>query len=81
MTTPEEKLLRVFIKNTLENRNYPIRQEIPTCPRCYIPIDLMDFSIKVDFNEVVVGGKTFIFAEPYCPKCSIKIKAAIYINN
>jgi hypothetical protein len=41
----------------------------------------MDPSVAVEFLEKVIGGKTFIFAEPYCPSCSTKIEPITYINN
>jgi hypothetical protein len=77
--TPEEKLLRLVLKEHMDDRNYPVKQEIPFCPRCQIEIDILDDSVKVDYRDAELNGKTYTFAEPYCPQCFTKIEAKIYL--
>ncbi len=79
--TPEEKLLRIVIKNICGDRNYPLKQEVPVCPKCRLTVDIMDPLVRVEFKEEEIKGRTFVFAEPYCPTCSTKTEALIYINN
>ncbi len=73
--TAEEKLLRLLIKDQNNDPSFPVRQETPVCPSCRRAVDIADFSIKVDFRDVEVGGKTLTSAEPYCPRCGVKISA------
>ena len=76
--TAEEKLLRLLIKDQSEDPNYPVWQETPVCPSCRKAADIADFSVKVDFRDIEVGGKTLTIAEPYCPRCGVKIAATPY---
>lgn len=77
--TSEEKLLRLIIKEQMVDRNYPIKQEIPFCEKCNIEIDILDESIKVDFRDVDLNGRTYTLAEPYCPRCFVKIQARFHL--
>lgn len=79
--TAEEKHLRMVIKDQMTDRNFPVRQEPPRCPKCHIPVDIADFSIRVDFRDVEVGGRKITLADPTCPQCFRKIPARPFINN
>ncbi len=79
--TAEEKLLRLLIKDRNEDPSFPVRQETPVCPSCRLAVDIADFSVKVDFRDVEVGGKTVTIAEPYCPQCGLKIAATPYLSH
>ncbi len=79
--TAEEKLLRLLIKDQSEDPDFPVRQETPACPVCRKPVDIADFSVKVDFRDIKVGGETVTIADPYCPRCGVKIAAMPCINH
>jgi len=79
--TAEEKLLRLLIKDQSEDPNFPVRQETPVCPLCRKAADIADFSVKVDFRDIDIGGKTVTIAEPYCPRCGVKIAATPYLSH
>ncbi len=79
--TAEEKLLRLLIKDQSNDPNFPVRQETTICPTCRRAVDIADFSVKVDFRDVEVGGKTVTIAEPYCPRCDVKIAATPYLSH
>ncbi len=77
--TPEEKLLRLIIKDQMADKNYPVKQITPFCEKCRIEIDILDEAIKVDFREIEIGSKSYFVAEPYCPRCFTKIPAKVFL--
>ncbi len=79
--TAEEKLLRLLIKDQSNDPSFPVRQEAPVCSTCRQAVDIADFSVEVDFRDVEVGGKTVTIAEPYCPRCGVKIAATPYLSH
>lgn len=81
MSTAEERLLRAVIKNTREDGRSFIKQEASVCPRCGTNADISDDSIKSDYREVKFGKKTIVLAEPYCPRCGVKIEARFTVNH
>ncbi len=79
--TAEEKLLRLLIKDQSNDPSFPVQQETPVCPSCHRAVDIADFSVKVDIRDIEVGGKTLTVAEPYCPRCGVKIAATPYLSH
>ncbi len=80
-SSAEEKLLRQIAKSMMTDKKYPVRQEMPACPRCRLAIDITDVSIKIDFRDMDVSGKMLIVAEPYCPGCGKRVEAIINTLN
>lgn len=73
----EEKLLRTIVKNEMDDKTRPLKQEIPVCQGCSLTVDIMDPAVRVDFRDIEVRGKNLVVAEPNCPKCGVRITAEV----